>query len=256
MRESVIEYAHRDNYYIFALIVGGKCRVCIDFAEHALSEGEVVITQPGQVHHLADTGDAKAFLLFIDSVYISPSDKQIIEEYALSTKPFKIKMEQAAELKTIFPMIQKRISEGRENSHSIKISEHLVRAVIGIIIEQMQGFLHQTSKNKRRTEIVLAFKELLLKEEHIERKPSSYAKKLHLSPVYLNEVVKEITGISVSRYLQNEIVLRAKRMLVHTSMNIMEIAFYLGFDDYAYFTRFFKKNTGINPSEYRKKNLE
>lgn len=83
-----------------------------------------------------------------------------------------------------------------------------------------------------------------------------YAAALHISPVYLNEVVKNVTGESVGRYIRNEIVLRAKRMLVYTTRNIGEIACELGFDDYAYFTRLFTKQTGMNPTAYRKKYLE
>jgi AraC-like DNA-binding protein len=50
--------------------------------------------------------------------------------------------------------------------------------------------------------------------------------------------------------------LRAKRMLIYTSLNIKEIAINLGFDDYAYFTRLFTKATGLSPTSYRKKYLE
>lgn len=76
---------------------------------------------------------------------------------------------------------------------------------------------------------------------------------LHISPVYLNEVVKNVTGESVGRYIRNEIVLRAKRMLVYTTHNIGEIACELGFDDYAYFTRLFTKQTGMNPHRLSEK---
>ena len=78
----------------------------------------------------------------------------------------------------------------------------------------------------------------------------------YISPVYLNEAIKSITGISVSKYIQIELMLRAKRMLIYTSLNIKEIAINLGFDDYAYFTRLFTKATGLNPTSYRKKYLE
>lgn len=55
-----------------------------------------------------------------------------------------------------------------------------------------------------------------------------------------------MTGRECRQVHPNEIVLRAKRMLVYTTRNIGEIACELGFDDYAYFTRLFTKQTGMN----------
>ena len=77
-----------------------------------------------------------------------------------------------------------------------------------------------------------------------------------LSYILLNEVVKNVTGESVSKYIQNELKLRAKRMLVYTSLNVREISIDLGIEDYAYFTRLFTKAVGVNPTSYRKKYLE
>lgn len=61
--------------------------------------------------------------------------------------------------------------------------------------------------------------------------------------------------MSVSRYIHNEIVLQAKRMLFHTNKTIQEIAIESGFSDYAYFTKLFTKVAGVTPTTFRKKNL-
>ena len=114
----------------------------------------------------------------------------------------------------------------------------------------------QQSKSRRHVEITLAFKELLSSEKQINREVSHYAESLHISSVYLNEVVKSVTGVSVSRYIQNELILQAKRMLAYTSLTIREISNHLGIDDYTYFTRLFTKAVGVSPTCYRKKYLE
>ena len=125
-----------------------------------------------------------------------------------------------------------------------------------MVTEILRHAIRRLPGNRRHVEIVLAFRELLAKDDRIVRGPAHYAAALHLSPVYLNEVVKNVTGESVGGYIRNEIVLRAKRMLVYTTRNIGEIACSLGFDDYAYFTRLFTKLTGMNPTSYRRKYLE
>lgn len=250
-----IRYVHRDNYYIFGIVDSGKCCVSIDFNNYYLSENEIICTQPNQVHHVADTGDAKALLLFVDSVFIDASMKQILAEHALSPVPFRINDVQHSELKQLFSIILRRINDW-ENDESKHIIQHLSCAAIGIITNAIQKNIRQHPKNKSHIRFTLAFKELLSKEKQINRKVSHYAELLHISPVYLNEIIKNITGMSTSQYIQAEIILRAKRMLVYTPLNIKEIAVDLGFEDYAYFTRLFTKTTGINPTLYRKKYLE
>lgn len=90
---------------------------------------------------------------------------------------------------------------------------------------------------------------------HHSRQPSYYASKLHISTVYLNEAVRSVTGMSVSRYIRNEIALQAKRLLIHTNDSVKEIAAALGFDDYAYFSRLFTQAVGVSPTVFRQKNL-
>lgn len=250
-----VEYAHRDDYYIFGIVSSGNCCVSIDFKDYPLTENEIIYTQPNQVHRIADAGNVKAFLLFVDGVFIDPSEKQILSEYALSLAPFRIDHVRLSELIQILTIIGRRI-KSLDNEDSKRIIQNLSRAAVGIITETLRGTIRQQAKNKRHVEITLAFKELLSREHRLDRKPSYYAELLHISSVYLNEVVKDITGISVSQYIQYERMLRAKRMLIYTSLHIREIAFHLGFEDHAYFTRLFTKTTGINPVAYRKKYLE
>lgn len=98
----------------------------------------------------------------------------------------------------------------------------------------------------------LAFSETAGCESGGKPYPSYYADKLCISPVYLNETVKATTGLSVSRMIQYEIVLRAKRMLAYTDCSVKEIALELGFDDCSYFIKIFTKQTGISPVQFRK----
>lgn len=250
-----VDYAHRDDYYIFGIVESGTCRIDIDFKDNRLSAGDVIGTQPNQVHRIVDAGDAKAFLLFVDGVFIDTPTKQVLTEYALSPIPFKISDIQRSELTQLFPMILRRVNE-LETGNSKAVLQNLSCAIVGIITDAIRQIIGQQFKNRRHIEITLAFKELLSKEKQINRSVSHYAESLHISSVYLNEVVKDITGVSVSKYIQNELILKAKRMLVYTSLSIREISDHLGIDDSAYFTRLFTKAVGMNPTSYRKKYLE
>lgn len=100
--------------------------------------------------------------------------------------------------------------------------------------------------------ITLSFRKLLDKYLTQEKSPAAYASMLNISEVYLNEAVKGATGLSVGAYLRSRIVIEAKRMLIYTSKSAKEIAYSLGYNDYAYFSRLFRKHAGMSPSEFAK----
>ncbi len=80
-----------------------------------------------------------------------------------------------------------------------------------------------------------------------------YADRLHITTKHLNKICRLTKEMSSLQVIQAEVILKAKAHLSHLSSNVSEIAYELGFDDPSYFTRLFKKHTGLTPNEYRKK---
>jgi len=80
---------------------------------------------------------------------------------------------------------------------------------------------------------------------------SAYAERLHISAGHLSEVVKAQSGKSAIKHLHERLVLEAKRLLLYTPQSLKEMAYDLGFSDASYFNRFFKRETGHTPAEYR-----
>ena len=80
---------------------------------------------------------------------------------------------------------------------------------------------------------------------------SAYAALLHISAGHLSEVVKAQSGKSAIKHVHERLVLEAKRLLFYTPQSLKEMAFDLGFSDASYFSRFFKRETGLTPADYR-----
>lgn len=74
---------------------------------------------------------------------------------------------------------------------------------------------------------------------------------VHLSPTYLSRLFKRETGETLSAYIQDVRIERAKNLLCTTSMKIYEVAEQVGFSDPVYFSRMFKKATGVKPKDFR-----
>ena len=84
-----------------------------------------------------------------------------------------------------------------------------------------------------------------------ERQVQSYAYKLGVSPNYLNILAKKHLGKSALEIINERVLLETKRLLLRTDFEISEIAYRLGFNELSYFSRFFKRNTGITPHEFK-----
>ena len=84
---------------------------------------------------------------------------------------------------------------------------------------------------------------------------SSAADKANISSVYLSRLFKKEEGINFLDYLNQYRIDEAKKMLKDVQYNILDVADESGFNNTRYFSKIFKKNVGITPSEYRKRHL-
>ncbi len=82
------------------------------------------------------------------------------------------------------------------------------------------------------------------------------AKKIGITPVHLNRICNQSANKSARKLINEYLIIKAKNYLVYSSYSISEIAYFLNFEYPNYFSRFFKKNTGVSPAEYRKRFVE
>jgi AraC family transcriptional activator of pobA len=103
----------------------------------------------------------------------------------------------------------------------------------------------------RKVQQVERFKALV--EEHFRERwaVARYAATLNVSAGQLGRLTREVLGCSPLDAVNQRIVREAQRELVHASSGVKQVAAALGFDDDAYFGRFFKKHTGLRPGEFR-----
>jgi AraC-like DNA-binding protein len=109
-----------------------------------------------------------------------------------------------------------------------------------------------TSKSKTAISLTNRFRELLHKNIRTKHLVTDYANLLHVSPNHLNKTVKAITRKSISKWIDETLILEAKVLLFQTNNSINEIAAELGIHDQSYFSRLFKKYEGVTPLEFRK----
>jgi len=118
-------------------------------------------------------------------------------------------------------------------------------------IYKQQNSLNQI--NQAQVDIIRQFNFLV--EQHFREKHTvgEYADLLYKSPKTLSNVFKKVGSKTPLELIHNRKMIEARRLLHHTDANISDIGYDLGFNDIQAFSRFFKKNEGISPSEFKEK---
>ncbi|MEO1052755.1 MAG: helix-turn-helix domain-containing protein [Bacteroidota bacterium] len=105
--------------------------------------------------------------------------------------------------------------------------------------------------NRFRKEVDDYFAELAEGKATEQANVSLIADRINLNPGYLNTTIKNLTGNTASSYIHDKTILESKSYLMHTELQVAEIAYQLGFTNVTYFNRFFKKQTGNTPSTFK-----
>ncbi|SDF60201.1 AraC-type DNA-binding protein [Dyadobacter soli] len=116
-----------------------------------------------------------------------------------------------------------------------------------------------TLRSSLRTDIsVLArrFFDLLEQQYSVNKKVSEYADELAVSPNHLNQIIKQETGMSAGANIRKRLLVQAQRMANVHGISMKTVAYQLGFNDAAHFSKFFKIGCGCNFTDYRKRIME
>lgn len=242
--DSPADIVHRDEYYIFTVLLDGTADVMLDFNDITIHSGEGIIVSPGQVHLLKLISDKPtAWILFVASDLIPDNFIEKLERYSLSVRPLQFTDRVLKDISALFGILKRNISNAA-----------LARYLSLSIVDLFCGTIPNMSDNTldRYIALTLRFKRMVDECYVIEKRPAEYASRLNVSRIYLNEAVRATTGISIGKYIRSHVIVNAKRLLAHTTMNINEIAQSLGYDDATYFERMFRKETGVTPSTFRR----
>ncbi|MBD2750143.1 helix-turn-helix domain-containing protein [Microvirga sp. BT688] len=125
--------------------------------------------------------------------------------------------------------------------------------LILIVVHRIQGSGQGTlyGPGQRARGHAWRFRELVEKNYRSHQPVEVYANRLGLTPPHLNRICREHFGDTALGMVHQRIILEAKRYLTFTTLTAKEIALALGFEDPAYFTRFFKRQTGVSPLAFR-----
>jgi AraC-like DNA-binding protein len=238
-------------YNIF--LMEGSGAITIDFVEYEFKGKIALFTTPYQQISIAGTTDPEIEqLTFHGDFYCIEYHKNEVACNGLLfnniyKQPF-ISLKDN-ELNLIFEKIRQEIQRKEAYSEPIlRTYLQLILAISSRIKMLGQQLVADTTPNPLEK-----FKELLEEYFITQRNVLFYAREMALSPASLAKKCKSYFGKSPSQLIQEKVILEAKKQLHLTHKSIKEVAAGLNFGDEHYFSRFFKKHTGLSPTVFREK---
>jgi AraC-like DNA-binding protein/mannose-6-phosphate isomerase-like protein (cupin superfamily) len=244
---------HKHDFYFVLSVLDGAGIHEIDFIQYPVHHHSIFIVRPGQVHKLELTAATTGFLMEFDLSFYQPKNRITEHRWKKASSKNYCEVDDArfTKLHTHLATIFEEYTSKQDGYFEA------IKAILDLFfIEYLRQSRNPRSVGKHDGGYAQErFEELLgLLEANIVsiKSVSQYADLLNLSSYQLNTITKASVGKTVSDLIDEQIILEAKRYLLATPNQVKEIADHLGYEDASYFTRFFKKHTGLSPEAFRK----
>lgn len=238
-----------NNYFEIIYLTKGTGTHTIDTKEYTITTPVIFNIRKQQVHFWDIKTEPEGFVLIIKKQFIDNCfDKDIKQFIAkLSSLNYLTPKDNAAV--DIFNLLLKEHQEN--NSLKKPVIDGLLKALLGKLLESAKP---TSSKNVSRNDFE-RFRELLNQGEILGNSVAQYASLLNTSPQNLNAICRKENNQSAAEIISEFIISEAKRLLLYTNLTVSEISNSLDFKDNSHFSKYFKRNVGTTPINFRKESL-
>ncbi|SHL82419.1 transcriptional regulator, AraC family [Chitinophaga jiangningensis] len=249
---------HRHDFYTIYWIKSGKLTQTIDSVIHEVKDNTLFFLAPGQVHNIRSSEKIEGYMIAFQDSFMCLRDQDQVSAIKSSlffnnqfSSIITLSAEESVDFEAVIGLMMKELSlqEPDYDTALHGLLRYFLVLASRIKGESVLSTPEQTSAHN--SSIFLKFKNLI-EEKYVDLKNvSDYASLLYIKPVLLNEISKQLSGITAGEHIRNRVILEAQRYLHFTDLTAKEIAYKLGFEDPHYFSRFFKKYTNQSPSEFK-----
>ena len=246
-------HRHRDLFQIL-LLQQGEAQVEVDGTDLYLSEPTVITLPPGYVHSFRFFEGTDGFILTLALPLMSQTDSASRFSF-MTLDPMIIPLQRqsraAQQIEGLIEMMAQELSE--PDNWRTEICGHLVRALL-IWLQRATQDLDKSKNDQTFSSLLNDFRHLVELKfiEHLSL--SAYAEQLRTSVATLNRHCRKHLNLSAQELVHQRLNQEAKRRLSFTQRTLEQLATELGFEDPAYFSRFFKRINGQTPSQFRRAN--
>ena len=253
-----VQATHRYGFHTLLCVTHGECTQLVDFKAIACAPGSLLIVRPGQAHSYGVKDDWDGWNVIFRQEFVlpaatTPGDLKLA--FDLGTLPDHVLLD-GDDLKRLTDVI----AQMREDTLMLAPQED----VHALLRHQLHALLTRLSILHGRTQVrdvavsaaLRRFHRFqqLVEDRHAQwHQVADYADRLGCTEKSLARAVRSAMGTTAKTFIAARINLEAKRLLVHTSMPVAAISEKLGFDEATNFNKFFRREVGCTPSDFRRR---
>jgi len=253
-----IHMPHRHNYYTIIWVTKGSGKHYIDFKTYDVKPDTIFFISPEQVHDLQIQPDHTGYVMLFTTDFIEQNN---IPQHWLQDSGFFFRCDDVAPL--IIPescdksrLLQLIQSIKTECNLQMQFYQEAIASLLKLFLLECKRIynvspVERNQRNNAGGTLVKQFKDLLDLHFAKYHKVAEYAQELHITPNYLNELVTQETGKSAKDIILSRIILEAKRFATYSETSVKEVAYNLGFEDPAHFSKLFKSQVEQGFSDFR-----
>lgn len=247
---------HKHSFYHLLLFTEGSGSHDIDFHKFPVQPYQIYFMIPGQVHSWSFEGHVDGFVVNFSDLFFQTFllKRDYLEQFLfLKGNVMDSVIDIPEEIQNQVLTIFKQLLSESESSKLFALD--MVRSLLLQLFWTISRYSREDQERNKASHhygILNNFKKLIEDYYSTIRLPKAYAELLFITPSYLNSLCNDILGISAGELIRSRIILEAKRLLVNLDVRVSEIANKLNFEDNSNFTKFFKKQVGVVPEEFRR----
>jgi len=253
---------HIHSYYQLIWFRKGSGKHFVDLKAHDVADNAVFFIAKNQVHCFDNGSGYQGVLLHFNEPFLvkNESETDFFLKCSLFGNPYRtpfcaVGKETGRILGEYVAQMQREFARGDRFGQ-----EELLRSYLTAFLIQLQRAKNESSgtdggtpfvPDEKRAQLVRFIN--LIDQNHAKGlSVSEYADRLSVSPRTLSDLTRQLLRKTPSQMVQERIVLEAQRLLAHSGLHVGQIGYRLGFDDPSYFVKYFKKRTGVSPSDFRR----
>ena len=254
--ESAIEYEPFKIDMTIALIcLGGSARIRVNMREYRLQAQTTTIIlydQIGQLMEHSHDFDCKTIAMsrdFSNALFTNIGDIHPLYSKVADTAVMNI--ENGGNVFGRYYSLLADLVRSPRTEFKLEAAKHLTLAMFYGYSYEQHGISEDGAGRNRRKELYTNFLELLRTNYKQHRDLTFYASALCITPKYLSQVVREVSGRSAMLCIEEYVITECKALLSSTTMTIQQIADAMNFPSQSVFGKYFKRVVGVSPKGYR-----
>jgi len=253
---STFKYPFRMDVTVGIICINGTTECSINLKPYTVNGPCLITILPGQIVEYKSISDDFSGLIiimsskFTDSLMPTASERLSLL-LSFRENPFIPLDEETLERMVSFFEVMKKMAHAKDHPYRLEAVRYLMLAYF-----YGASDFHKLPNNRQfshKEVFVEKFLHLVQTHHKEERGLEFYANKLNVTPKHLSKVIKETSGKPANGWIDDHVALEAKALLKSTNMTIQQISDELNFPSQSFFGKYFKRVTGMSPSEYKGK---